>query len=159
MRIDDVKTPKIMKILPVLIMVVFIGADIFGIIGTIADKAAYDKAMERSVEVNAVCEEIYNSAYTQNGMSVKYATVSFEYKGKTKKIDHMEISSDKSVGDTLTILIDPETDNVLLGFDTAGFFFGLIIAGVFLIVGVTMLVFIVKAVKNPKEKIDSWEVD
>ena len=121
MRKDDVKTPKIISIIPVLIIFVFIGADIFGIIGTISNKVSYDKAMERAVEVNAVCEEIYNSAYTQNGMSVKYATVSFEYKGKTEKIDHMAISSDKSVGDTLTILIDPETDNVLLGFDTAGF--------------------------------------
>ena len=159
MRKDDVKTPKIISIIPVLIIFVFIGADIFGIIGTISNKVSYDKAMERAVEVNAVCEEIYNSAYTQNGMSVKYATVSFEYKGKTEKINRMEISSDKSVGDTVTILIDSETGNVLLGFDMAGFVFGLIITGVFLIVGVIMLVSIVKDVKNPKEKIDTWEMN
>ena len=48
---------------------------------------------------------------------------------------------------------------MLLGFDTAGFVFGLFMSGVFLIVGVTVLVSIVKDVKNPKEKIDSWEVD
>ena len=46
-----------------------------------------------------------------------------------------------------------------MGFDTAGFVLGLVTSGVFLMVGVTMLVFIVKAVKKPKEKIDSWEMD
>lgn len=62
MRIDDVKTPKIMRILPILFMVIWVGADVFSMVGTIAEKAAYDKAMARSVEINAVCEEVYNSA-------------------------------------------------------------------------------------------------
>ena len=159
MRIDDVKISKIMRILPILFMVIWVGADVFSMVGTIAEKAAYDKAMARSVEINAVCEEVYNSADTRNGMAVKYATVSFEYKGNTKKISQVEIPSDKFVGDTVTIRIDPETDSMLLGFDTAGFVFGLFMSGVFLIVGVTVLVSIVKVLKKPKEKIDPWEMN
>ena len=60
--------------------------------------------------------------------------------------------------DTVTIRIDPETDSMLLGFDTAGFVFGLFMSGVFLIVGVTVLVSIVKALKKPKETMEPWEI-
>lgn len=78
--------------------------------------------------------------------------------GETEKIGQVEIPSDKSVRDTVTIRIDPETDSMLLGFDTAGFVFGLFMSGVFLIVGVTVLVSIVKALKKPKETIEPWEI-
>lgn len=159
MRTNDVQTPKIIRIFPILFMVVWVAPIVFNMIVAIADKVTYDKAMERAVEVNAVCEEVYNGADTQNGIAVKYATVSFEYKGKTKKISQVEIPSDKFVGDTVTIRIDPETDNMLLGFDTTEFVFGLVIMGIFLIVGVAMFVSFVKSLKNPKEKIDPWEIN
>ncbi len=71
----------------------------------------------------------------------------------------MEIPSDKFVGDTVTIRIDPETDNMLLGFDTTEFVFGLVIMGIFLIVGVAMFVSFLKSLKKPKEKIDPWKIN
>lgn len=159
MRTNDVKIPKIVGIFPVLFMIIWVAPIIFNIIVTISDKAAYDKAMARSVEVNAVCEEVYNGADTRNGMAVRYATVSFDYKGKTETLGQVEIPSDKSVGDTVTIRIDPETGSMLLGLDTGEFVFTLLMSGVFLMAGIAGLVlYTVKALKKPKETIDPWEV-
>ncbi len=159
MRINYIQAAKIIKIFQILFMLLWVGAVVFCIVSSIADKVTYNKAMKRSVEVNAVCEEVYSSGYTENGIVVKYATVSFEYKGKTEKIDRVEITADKSVGDTVTVRIDPKTGSVLFKFDTAGFVFGLVIMGIFLIVGAAMFVSFVKSLKNPKEQIDPWEVN
>lgn len=89
MRINGIFAAKIIKVFPILFMLLWIGAVVFGIVSSIADKVTYNKAMKRSVEVSAVCEEIYNSGYTENGIVVEYATVSFEYEGKTEKINHV----------------------------------------------------------------------
>lgn len=76
---------------------------------------------------------------------------------KHYRLPQLSITADKSVGDTVTVRIDPKTGSVLFKFDTAGFVFGLVIMGIFLIVGVAMAVSFVKSLKNPKEQIDLLE--